>query len=127
MGKTVGPVALLGEVVYRERSEVPWRVGSPDRVSVVTFVGYAIGIDRIEFSYTIDRVQVKEEIRPDAGGGVERRFAFSGEPAPVWYLPGPYEGVMEVAGARPEAGGYRVTDGDARSLVVTVATGKASR
>lgn len=123
MGKTVAPVALLGTIVYRETAESPWRVGRRDHVPVLQFRGYAVAGDRIEFVYTLDRIEVREQMRPREGGGLTRSFRLSGEPGPVWFVPDPRVGAVRVQGASLDAAGHRIEAGQDREFSVEVIFG----
>ncbi len=127
MGKTVAPVTLLGEVVYRETEETPWRVGRADRVPAVRFRGYSVAADRIEFVYTIDGFEVREEIVPRGGSGLVRRFVVSGGGGPVWFRPEAAQGVLAVRGATADAGGHRLDGAGRREFTVDVTFGGTAR
>jgi hypothetical protein len=87
-GKFIKAAKPLGPIVYREAGPSPLRRGDPSRAPVVEFTGYTVGADVIEFRYTIDGAQVREEVRarPD-GRGLIRRFKFDdGGDAKWWHV-----------------------------------------
>jgi hypothetical protein len=123
MGKTVAPVTLLGDVVYRETEGTPWRVGRADRVPAVRFRGYSVAADRIEFVYTLDGLEVREQIVPRGRTGLVRRFVVSGGGGPVWFLPGTGQGTAVVRGATAGGGGHRLDGVGRREFTVEVTFG----
>lgn len=127
MGKTVAPVTLLGEVVYREGEGTPWRVGRADRVPAVRFRGYSVAADRIEFVYTLDGLEVREQIVQRGGSGLVRRFVVLGEGGPVWFRPEAALGAVAVRGAAAEAGGHRLDGAGRREFTVEVTFGGIRR
>jgi hypothetical protein len=110
-GKSITPVKLLGNIVYREEGFFPLRVGDPQNGVEFVFKGYRVTGNAIEFRYEIDRHRVREEVTalPD-GSGLLRRFRIEGA-APGgtwWYVPGSLSGgKLAAANAVSDAGGYR--------------------
>lgn len=94
-GKSISPVKLLGDVVYREEGFFPLRTGDPQRGVAVSFKGYRLRDNAIEFRYEIDGRLVVEEVAllPD-GAGLIRRFRIAGARAGEawWYVPGETSG-----------------------------------
>lgn len=81
--KINGPATLRGEVVYRESTRWPLRLNG-SREPVYVFMGYVLLVDGVEFHYTLDGLQVREEIRLTADArGLVRRFQLS-EPCADW-------------------------------------------
>lgn len=112
-GKFINAVRLPGPVVYQETGVAPLRRGDPARVPVVTFTGYALRDDAVEFRYTVDGVAVREEIRARAdGAALVRRFRIAGGADASWW---------HVVDGRPAAALRRETDG---SLVLELPLGK---
>jgi type 1 glutamine amidotransferase len=127
-GKLLQPVELLGPVVYREQGPSPLRRGDPARVPELVFKGYRTRPDAIEFVYTLDGAEVREEIRSrPAGDGLVRRFRFGAESADTrwWYLPGATEGAQVTAvGAQADAGGWRLDPAGTREFTLEIMFGK---
>ena len=110
-GKSITPVKLLGEVVYREEGFFPLRTGDPQRGAEFVFKGYRLRDNAIEFRYEIDRRTVTEEVTPlSDGSGLVRRFRIEGASADEswWYVPGSSSGgKLAAPQAVQDAGGFR--------------------
>ena len=121
-GKSISPVKLLGEVVYREEGYSPLRLGDPQRSAAIHFKGYRLKGDSIEFIYEIDRHRVSEEVRAAAdGNGLVRRFRIEGASPDEtgWYVPGNTTGgKIDASGARRDAQGFRFNAAQGLSLEV---------
>ena len=110
-GKSITPVKLLGNIVYREEGFFPLRFGDPQNGVEFVFKGYRLAGNAIEFRYEIDRRRVREEVTalPD-GSGLLRRFHLEGAAAGEtwWYVPGSRSGgKLAASNAVSDAGGYR--------------------
>lgn len=84
----------LGEVFYRDKTEYPFRMGSPGNIPVVQFKGYKL-IDRYpEFHYLINGVDVYELIKENSdGSGLLRTFRIPKANQTVWFVFSPEDGV----------------------------------
>lgn len=84
----------LGEVFYRDKTEYPFRIGSPGNIPVVQFKGYKL-IDRYpEFHYLINGVDVYELIKEKSdGSGLLRTFRIPKANQTVWFVFSPEDGV----------------------------------
>lgn len=76
---------VVGDIYYRDTDGFPWRVGS--QAPVVQFKGYRL-IDRYpEFRYLVNGVEVRELIRPRAGGrGLVRTFTIAPTKQPLTFV-----------------------------------------
>jgi hypothetical protein len=127
-GKSITPVKLLGNVVYREEGFFPLRLGDPQNGVEFVFKGYHLAGNAIEFRYEINRHRVREEVTalPD-GSGLLRRFRIQAavEGETWWYIPGSRSGgKLAAANAVPDAGGFRFDA--AREFTLEVHFAKAS-
>ncbi len=120
LGKVIKAAEPLGRVVYRESGDAPIRLGDPRRSPEVRLRGYTLGPDRIEFSYLIDGVEVREEIRPRPGGdGLTRRFRYPVSAGPLWYVTATRDGASVIApGATPRVDGLRFDAGSGGDVTV---------
>ncbi len=85
-GKFINPARLHGPVVYQESGVAPLRRGDPAVAPAVVFAGYSLQDDAVEFRYTIDGVEVREEIRARAdGAALVRRFRCEGAADARWW------------------------------------------
>jgi hypothetical protein len=127
-GKSISPIKLLGEIVYRETSYSPLRRGDPQRSVELHFKGYRLKGDAIEFLYEIDRRRISEEVRATAeGDGLIRRFRIEGAATGEswWYVPGPTTGgTVSAPGARRDADGFQFNA--EQGLTLEVQFGKAT-
>ena len=102
-GKFIATAQLLGRVVHREDGPVPLRRGRPETAPALTFTGYTLRPDAIEFRYTLDGVPIREELsaRPDGRGLVRRFRPAAGGDARWWHVT---EGRPPAALDRDDAG-----------------------
>lgn len=110
-GKSIKPVKLLGNVVYREEGFFPLRHGDPQHGVELVFKGYRLTGNAIEFRYEVDGHRVREVVTPLAeGSGLLRRFHID-DPAggeAWWYVPGKQSGgKLAAPHSAPDAGGFR--------------------
>jgi hypothetical protein len=86
IGKFVDAVKLLGPVIYREIGPAPLRRGDIARQPEIKFKGYTLHAESIEFRYTLDGLNVWEEIsRPAKGVALTRRFRIDVPPHESWW------------------------------------------
>ena len=80
------PAKVRGEIIYREATPHPLRLGGDDRSPTYSFLGYVLLADGVEFRYRLGNLLVRERILAIEGGrGLVRHFRLD-QPSPGWAL-----------------------------------------
>ena len=116
------PAKLLGKVYYRAGTAYPIRIGTLDGEPATRFRGYRLVDGLPEFRYEVGGVEVRELIRPAAGGtGLVRTFTLGPATGPVFFVAEGATGVRHEASAGTWDGPVlRLDPADARSFSVTM-------
>jgi plastocyanin len=78
---------VVGRIYYRAPAK-PWlRLGTADHVPEARWHGYRLVHAYPEFMYTLDGVEVREQIHPrTGGGGLEISYGIASAPGPVYFV-----------------------------------------
>lgn len=110
----------LGEVFYRDKTEYPFRIGSPGNIPVVQFKGYKLINRYPEFHYLINGVDVYELIKENSdGSGLLRTFRIPKANQTVWFVFSPEDGVTyEFSAGKLANGRLELSPAAARQFTV---------
>ncbi|GAA4413516.1 hypothetical protein GCM10023187_41880 [Nibrella viscosa] len=112
---------VVGEIFYREKTGFPWRIGNIETAPEPRFQGYRLVNRYPEFRYTIGELEVRELIRPLAGGrGLIRQFTVSPSRQALIFLVGSQDGIRYKASAGKLAGNKLTLPPGTRQFTVTM-------
>tara|TARA_R110001592_G_scaffold8105_1_gene44430 strand:+ start:6833 stop:7957 length:1125 start_codon:yes stop_codon:yes gene_type:complete len=113
---------VLGEIFYREKIELPIRIGSRENIPSPEFLRYKLIDGYPEFHYLLSGVEVHEIIHPNKeGSGLIRTIRISDAKEPVWFLFNA-DGQVEYAFSKGEIeeGALKLSPDEAKEFTITV-------
>jgi plastocyanin len=113
---------IMGTIFFREMTTHPLRIGSPEKIPVVTYKGYQLINRYPEFHYTLDGIDVYELIQSKADGqGLVRRFRIPGVTKPVCLYVHSQEGIeYETLLGKWEKNKLMLSSSEAREFTIVI-------
>lgn len=121
-GKGQETAHVVGTIFYRNHAGFPLRIGSPEHVPQVRFLGYRLREGIPTYHYRIDGRDVFERItaRPE-GDGLIRTFEIDGLEESLWFVTGPSDGVTYRSSAGTWSDGMlQLAPAQARTFTLTM-------
>ncbi|MGB3851535.1 MAG: plastocyanin/azurin family copper-binding protein [Tunicatimonas sp.] len=121
-GKGKEVAELAGTVFYRDSTDFPFRIGQPERIPQVAFLGYTMHKRYPTFRYTLDEAEVTERIVPTLEQpGVKRIMTFANLEQPLWLAKAAYPNTNVYCNKGRWEGDYlKLSPQEAENFTVTI-------
>lgn len=113
---------IMGTVFYRDKTDFPIRLGTPETIPVAAYKGYRLADRYPEFHYTLNGIAVYELIKPKAdGSGFIRTIRMPDAAETVWFVSHPEDGVdYACSTGQWEHGMLKLTPRQAKAFTITM-------
>ncbi|GAB3257205.1 hypothetical protein GCM10027347_19500 [Larkinella harenae] len=121
-GKGDTEAKLIGTVFFRDKTTYPIQLTGAFRTPAVDYKGYQLINRYPEFHYTVDGVDVYEQIlaKEDASGLI-RTFKIPKAEKAIWFITEPNDGVSyQSSGGQWEAGWLKLSPAEAHQFTITM-------
>ncbi|MFD1140033.1 plastocyanin/azurin family copper-binding protein [Larkinella insperata] len=121
-GKGDTEAKLIGTVFFRNKTAYPIQMANSQPNPAVDYKGYQLLNRYPEFHYTVDGVDVYEQIQAkEDGSGLIRTFKMPKAEKPIWFVTEPNDGVTyQSSGGQWEGGRLKLSPAEARQFTITM-------